>query len=165
MGLNPLQQFNVVTVVGMIVVFWVTFGALKVGFFNPVLDVIMARREKLDAGKAKLEEAAQVVEAARVEAEAVLSEAGREAEKIEREATEDAESRRQQELATAKAEAERVLADGRKDVVRLRKEEEARVREELVGCTTIACEKLVGKVDGRLVGSIVDKVMRAKLAT
>ncbi len=165
MGLNPLQQFNPVTVAGMIAIFWVTFAALKVVFFGPLLEVVMARREKLGEAKAKLDEAEAIVADAKAEAETMLTQADAEVEKVLRQTTDDAEDRRQQRIASAKAEVERLLADGRLEVAQVRQSEEAKVRTELVGCTTLACDKLVGKVDKRLVASIVDKVMRARLAT
>lgn len=165
MGLNPIQQLNAVTILGMIAVFWVTFVALKAIFFNPILDVVVARREKIAASRAKLCEADEVVQAARAEAEVILAEVDEQAEKIARETTEDAEAQRQEKVVAAKEESDRILAEGRIQVADVRKEEEEKVRHELVGCTKIACDKLVGKVDGRLVESIVDKVMRARLAT
>lgn len=165
MGLNPLEQFNAVTIIGMIVIFWMTFVALKITFFNPLLEVVVTRREKIAAAKEKMVEAEEIVAGARHEAEAMLAEADEEVEKITRESAEEVEALRQEKVVVAKEDAERVLAEGRVRVAEVRRDEEDKVREELVGCTTIACNRLVGDVDRRLVSSVVDKVMRAKLAT
>lgn len=164
MGLNPLEQFNAVTVIGMIVVFWATLFALKSVFYNPVLDIIVARRQKIAAAKAEVAKADLTVAAAQTEADRILAQSDEEVDKIAREAAESVEAQRQESSVAAKEEAERVLAAGRTHVVEVRKQEEAKVRTELVGCTTIACNKLIGKVDGRLIESVVDKVMRARLA-
>ncbi|RJQ53644.1 MAG: hypothetical protein C4521_07170 [Actinobacteria bacterium] len=164
MELNPLTQLNVVTIAGMIVVFWVTFVVLKVVFFNPLLDVVVARRKKVAEGRDRLAEAETILSRAGQEAERLLAEADSEVERIEGGAAEAAEAWRQERVAGAKEEADKVLVEGRDRIVRIRKKEEEKVREELVGCTTIACMRLVGKVDERLVGSIVDKVMRTRLS-
>ena len=165
MTLNPLAQINGVTIIGMIVIFWMTFIALKVVFYNPLLEVVVARRQKITAGAEKLAEAEQVTADARRGGEALLAEADAEVEKIAREAGEEAEAQRQEKIVAAKEEAEALLVEGRARVTQVRKAEEQKVREELVGCTTVACDKLVGGVEPRLINSIVDKVMRARLAT
>ncbi len=164
MELNPLNQIHGVTIVGMIVVFWVTFVLMKVLVFNPVLDVMIARRRKIAEGEAKLAEADSVLNAAREEADSLVADGEAQAETVQKEATEVAESRRQERLVAAKEEADALLSQGRAGVADIRAQEAAKVREELVGCTGIACRKLIGKVDDRLVASIVDKVMRARLA-
>ncbi len=164
MALNPIEQIRPVTIVGMITVFWVTFAALKRVFYGPVLEVMVRRRQKIADATEKVTEADALVASARQEAERILQEADTQVDKIGREAAEEVETERQEKLVAAKEEADQLLKDGRTRVGEVRKQEEAKVRSELVGCTTIACNKLVGKIDPRLIESVVDKVMRARLA-
>jgi hypothetical protein len=53
MGLNPLEQLNLVTMAAMAAIFLVTFFILRTVLFNPLIDVMEKRAGKLERSRAR----------------------------------------------------------------------------------------------------------------
>lgn len=159
MALNPLNQINLITIIALIALFVVTYFVLKRVFFNPYIEVMEKRSEKIADSHTRLLQALALKERAQNERERILAEAGEEAGRMTEEAKTEMAKEREAKVAQAQTEADKILAEKRAKVARLAESEQVKLKEDLFGCVNQTLTKLVGKVDQQALRSVVTKVL------
>lgn len=158
-----MNQLDVRVIAAVILIFALTYFALRKTFFEPLIDVMERRRARIEHAAAMRLESREAVEAARERAQALIAEAKRQAEETSRESRERTETERQAKLDEARARAEQLLVSGRAEIAEVRLAEQARVRDEAVDCVVLACHKILGRSDRSVVESTVDRLMARKV--
>ena len=162
MDLNPLEQLNWITMVAMAFIFLATYGILRKVFFTPFLTVMEKRAGKLEKARARYEEARSVTEQAQEEARRIAAEASQAAEQMHDEVKGEIARTRESKRATARTEAESILAMGREEVVRLKDEEQAKLKERLLTCSRQTLAKMIPEVSEETLRFVVNRVLAAR---
>lgn len=164
MTLDPVSQFNLVTIIGVIVVFVIALLVLRKTFFGPVIAVIERRDAKVEKGRRIRDEAARLVSDAQAEAERIGAEAATARKDAVSAIRADIATAREARLVEATAEADAIAAAGRVEVDALRESERGRMHESLTGCVIETLSSLLDEVDERRVRALVDQELAARAA-
>jgi len=163
-NLDPIHQLNLVTIVGVIVLFVITLLVLRRTFFRPLLGVMLERDAKIEQGRQIREEAERLVADAQLEADRIWTDsATRQEQRIAAIKAEIASSR-EARIAQGTAKAEGILASGREEVERLKESEHAEMRDSLATSVVETLSTLIGTVDERAVRALVDKQLAENAA-
>jgi F-type H+-transporting ATPase subunit b len=159
MDLNPLNQLNIFIIAATVVVFVATYLMLRRFFADKVVRVMEQRRVRCEVAEKLCQEAqASIAEAEQAAAELGTT-TGEEAEGIVQVAREKAQVEKGQALTEARKRTEELLREGRAEIEREKQAEIARVRTEAIECVGLACEKIVGEVEGDVVTATVDRAL------
>ncbi len=162
MGLNPLEQLNLITMAAMAAIFLATFLVLRKVFFIPLIDAMEKRAGKIERALARYREAEALAGKAREEAGRIAGEAAERAERLSEEVKEELAAIRETKRAQAGAEADAVLASGREEVARLKEAEQARLKEQLLACSKKTLAKMIPEVDEDTLRLVVSRVLAAR---
>jgi F-type H+-transporting ATPase subunit b len=162
MNLNPLEQLNLITMAAIAVIFLVTFFVLKTMLFNPLIDVMEKRDDKLKRARARYQEADVLIEQARVEAARITAEAAETAERFSEDIRSEVAGIQESKRTLANAEADKILASGRTEVERLKGSEQARLKEHLLTCSKQTLVKMIATVDEEALRLMVNRVLTAR---
>jgi F0F1-type ATP synthase membrane subunit b/b' len=160
MNLNPLTQINAITIVSIIVIFTVTYFALKIIYVDKYVDFMEARSQKISEGRgAGLEAEAKIVKA-KADAEEILRCARSEADDIAAQSRTEVYELREQRRIAATAKAEKLVDGGRGRLDKLKDKERALLESELAVCVW----RVVSKLDGNIKQDSVEAVVRRNMA-
>jgi F-type H+-transporting ATPase subunit b len=162
MNLNPLEQLNLITMAAIAAIFLVTFFVLKTMLFNPLIDVMEKRADKLKRSRARYREADVLIEQAREEAARIAAEAAETAERFSEDIRRELAGIQESKRILAGAEADKILASGRKEVERLKGSEQARLKEHLLTCSKQTLVKMISTVDEEALRLMVNRVLTAR---
>lgn len=162
MGLNPLEQLNLVTMAAMAAIFLATFFVLRTVLFNPLIDMMEKRAGRLERARARYQEADVLIEQAREEAAGIAAEAAETAERFSEDVRRELAGMRESKCALANAEAEQILARGREAVARLKEAEQARLKDHLLTCSKQTLVKMIPEVDEEMLRFVVNRVLAAR---
>ncbi len=162
MNLNPLEQLNLITMAAIAAIFLVTFFVLKTMFFNPLIDVMEKRADKLKRSRARYQEADALIEQAREEAARIAAEAAETAERFSEDIRRELAGIQESKRTLANAEADKILASGRTEVERLKGSEQARLKEHLLTCSKQTLVKMIATVDEEALRLMVNRVLTAR---
>jgi F0F1-type ATP synthase membrane subunit b/b' len=164
MGLNPLEQLNLITIVAIASIFLVTFFTLRKVFFTPLIDVMEKRAGKLERAHARYQEADALVEKAREEAKRIGAEAAETAAHLSEAVKGELTGIRESKRAQANAETEKIFARGREEIARLEETEQTRLKEQLLMCSRQTLIKMIHEVDEDSLRFVVNRVLTAREA-
>lgn len=159
MDLNPLNQLNVFIIVATMIVFAVTYFALRRLFADKVVRVMEERRVRCEIAEQMCQDAQATIAQAEEGAQALSNKTAEEAETLIQVAREKAQAEKAHALSEARKRTEVQLREGRSAIEKDKQTEIARVRTEAVECVNLACEKIVGDVEGDVVNTTVDRVL------
>ena len=162
MNLNPLEQLNIVTMAAMAAIFLVTFFVLRKVLFNPLIDVMEKRADKLESSRARYQEADALIVQAREEAVRIAVEAAETAERLSENVRTELAGVRESKRAQAGAEADKVLASGRAETECLKEAEQARLKDHLLTCSRQTLVKMIPTVDEEALRLVVNRVLVAR---
>jgi F-type H+-transporting ATPase subunit b len=162
MGLNPLEQLNLITMAAIAVIFLLTFFALKKVFFTPLIDVMEKRADKLMRAHTRYREANSLLEKAREEAKRIAAEAAETAAHLSEDVKGELTRIRDSKRAQTNAETEKILASGRVEVERLKATEQGRLKEHLLICSKQTLVKIIPTVDEEALRLVVNRVLTVK---
>ncbi len=162
MNLNPLEQLNLITMAAIAAIFLVTFFVLKTMFFNPLIDVMEKRSDKLKRSRARYREVDALIEQARVEAARIAAEAAETAERYSEDIRSELAGIQESKRILANAEADKILASGRTEVESLKGSEQARLKEHLLTCSKQTLVKMISTVDEEALRLMVNRVLTAR---
>lgn len=157
MNLNPLTQLNAITITSIVVIFSMTFFALKKIYIDKYVDFMEARVQDVSEGKAAGLEAETIIVAAKAEAEEILRDARKEADDIAAQTRTDGYDLREERRIAAMTEAEKLVAAGRDRLSKVKEKERALLESELVVCVWRVVSKLDGKIDRETVEAVVKR--------
>jgi F-type H+-transporting ATPase subunit b len=164
MSLDPISQLNLVTIVGVIVLFVITLLVLRKTFFGPLLGVMQKRDAKIEKGRQIRAEAERLIADAQLSAEQVRTDSAAKREQAIAAIRTDIAASRDARIARATAEDEAILAAGRDEVAKLRESEQARMRDSLTACVVETLSSMLETVNERRVREMVDKQLAEKAA-
>jgi F-type H+-transporting ATPase subunit b len=164
MSLDPISQLNLVTIVGVIVLFVITLLVLRKTFFGPLLGVMQKRDAKIEKGRQIRAEAERLIADAQLSAEQVRTDSAAKREQAIAAIRTDIAASRDARIARATAEDEAILAAGRDEVAKLRESEQARMRDSLTACVVETLSSMLESVNERRVREMVDKQLAEKAA-
>ena len=164
MSLDPIGQLNLITIVGVMVVFVLTMLVLRKTFFRPILGVMEKRNAKIEQGRLTREEAARTMADAQLRAEKVWTDSAAEKEQAVAAIEAGIASWREQRLTQSRAEADSILEAGRTEVESLRESEESRMRDSLTACVVETLSTMLDTVDERTVRAMVDNELSQQSA-
>jgi len=164
MVLNPLDQIHLITTLTTVVIFFLTLLVLRRIVFDPLIEVMERRREKIEAAAIRKARAEAQLQSAQRQADEAVTAAKAEAARMLIGVHEELAGIRREKMAKASTEAEAVLARGREEIAGLRAEEEARLAEELYASVERALTAMIGPVDERAVRLVVGRALAAKEA-
>jgi len=162
MNLNPLEQLNLVTMAAMAAIFLVTFFVLRTVLFNPLIDVMEKRANRLERSRARYQETDALIEQAREEAAGIAAGAAETAERLSEDVRRELAGIRESKRALANAEAEKILSSGRAETARLKGAEQARLKDHLLTCSRQTLVKMIPTVDEAALRLVVNRVLTAK---
>jgi F-type H+-transporting ATPase subunit b len=162
MLLDPLAQIDAVTIGAVAGIVLATMLALRRIFFGPLIEVMERRARRIEAARARRQEADDLLRDARLRAERLLAASRDEAAGIVDAAREDARRVSAARVAGASREAEAVLTRGREALEALRRSEEARLADELYACVGQALARMVGPVEERSLRFLVSRALATK---
>ncbi len=162
MGLNPLEQLNLMTMAAMAAIFLATFIILRKVFFIPLIAAMEKRAEKIERARARYGEADALIERTREEAEHITADATRTAERLAEEAKGEIVRVRDAKRSQASSEADNILARGREEVARLKEAEQARLKEELLVCSKQTLVKIIHEVDEDALRLVISRVLTSR---
>jgi F-type H+-transporting ATPase subunit b len=162
MGLNPLEQLNLVTMAAMAAIFLVTFFILRRVLFNPLIDAMEKRAGRLERSRARYQEADALIEQAREEAKEIAAKAAEVAERFSEDVRRELAGIRESKRALANAEAENILASGRAEVARIKGTEQSRLKDHLLTCSKQTLVKMIPAVDEEALRLVVNRVLTAR---
>ncbi len=162
MGLNPLEQLNLITMAALAAIFLATFIVLRKMFFIPLIRAMERRAGKIERAFARYREAEALAGKAREEAKRIVGEAAERAERLSREVKEELSTTRETKCALAGAEADAILAKGWEEVSRLQESEHARLKEQLLECSKKTLAKMIPEVDEDTLRLVVSRVLAAR---
>ncbi len=160
MNLNPLTQLNAITIVSIIVIFSITFFALKRIYFDRYVDFMEARAAKISVGRAAGLEAESIIVKATAEAEEIVRCARKEADEIVAQTKTEVYEVRERSRMAATAKAEKIVAAGRGRLQEVRDKENDLLENELVANVW----RIVAKLDGEIKREAVEAVVRRNIA-
>jgi F-type H+-transporting ATPase subunit b len=162
MGLNPLEQLNLVTMAAMAAIFLVTFFILRRVLFNPLIDAMEKRAGRLERSRARYQEADALIEQAREEAKEIAAKAAEVAERFSEDVRRELAGIRESKRALANAEAENILASGRAEAARIKGTEQSRLKDHLLTCSKQTLVKMIPAVDEEALRLVVNRVLTAR---
>ncbi len=162
MGLNPLEQLNLMTMAAMAAIFLATFLILRKVFFIPLIAAMEKRGEKIERARARYGEADALLEQAREEAGRISADATRTAERLAEEAKGEVVRVWDAKRAQANSEADAILAKGREEVASLKEAEQARLKKELLACSRQTLVKIIHEVDEDALRLVVSRVLTSR---
>ncbi len=162
MGLNPLEQLNLMTMAAMAAIFLAAFIVLRKIFFIPLITVMEKRDEKIERARARYGEAEALIKKAREEAGHITAEATETAERLAEEAKGEIVRVRDAKRAQAGSEADAILSRGREEVTRLKEAEQARLKEQLLACSRQTLVKIIHEVDDDALRLVVSRVLTSR---
>ncbi len=160
---NALLQFEPGLMIWTVVTFLVTFLALRLIAWKPILAVLDEREGRIRDSLAKAEQAQAESERAIAENKANMQAALRQSQELVAEAKQEAERVREQAREEARAEARKIMEDGRRQLETERRAALADLRQEAAGLAIKAAEQLLRKNLGdeenrQLVRSFLDQL-------
>jgi F0F1-type ATP synthase membrane subunit b/b' len=164
MSLDPISQLNLVTIVGVVVLFVITLLILNRVFFAPLLGVMQSRDAKIEKGRQIRAEAERLIAEAQLLAEQVRTDSAAERERAVTAIRADIAASRDARVARAMAEGEAILAAGRDEVAKVRASEQAKMRDSLTACVVETLSSMLERVDERAVRAMVDRQLAQKAA-
>lgn len=164
MGLNPLEQLNLVTMAAMAAVFLVTFFILRKVLFIPLIEVMEKRAVKLERAHARYQQAETLIRQAQDEAARISAEAAETAERFSADVKRELAGIRESKSALANTEAETILARGRAEAARIKGMEQARLKDQLLACSRQTLVKMIPTVDEDALRLVVSRVLTAREA-
>jgi len=159
MQLDPLQMLDLRVIGVCIGIVIVAYFVLRKWFFLPYIEVMQERAERIDKGRALLDEAKQITDGAAWEVASIQGKAKADAEEIERDSQERATTYRKEGMAAAVVEIDALLKKGRGEIAVQAEGEAAELRARAIECVALACERLVGARDDVLIESAVDRAL------
>jgi F0F1-type ATP synthase membrane subunit b/b' len=162
MGLNPLEQLNLVTMAAMAAIFLVTFFILRRVLFNPLIDVMEKRAGRLERSRARYQEADALIEQAREEAKGIAAKAAEVAERFSEDVRRELAGIRESKRALVNAEAENILASGRAEAASIKGPEQSRLKDHLLTCSKQTLVKMIPTVDEEALRLVVNRVLTAR---
>ncbi len=162
MNLDPLEQLNWITMASMAVIFLASLLVLRKMLFAPLIEVMERRAAKAEKARARYEEMALLREDAEKEARRITEEAAGTAGRLSDEVKAELAKVREARRAKAGAEAEDILLHGREDVARLRRTEQARLKEHLMTFSRQTLAKMISDVNEEALELIVNRVLAGK---
>jgi F0F1-type ATP synthase membrane subunit b/b' len=164
MGLNPLEQLNLVTMAALAAIFLATFFILKKVLFLPLIEVMEKRADKLERAHARYEQADALIRQAQEEAAKIAAEAAETAERFSADVKRELAGIREAKHALANAEAENILARGRAEAARIKGTEQSRLKDHLLACSRQTLLKMIPTVDEDALRLVVNRVLTAREA-
>jgi len=164
MGLNPLEQLNLVTMAAMAAIFLVTFFILRKVFFIPLIDVMEKRADRLERARVRYQQADALIKQAQEEAARIAAEAAETAERFSADVKRELAGIREAKRALANAEAEKILASGRAKAARIKGTEQSRLKEHLFACSRQTLVKMIPTVDEEALRLVANRVLTAREA-
>mgnify|MGYP006286496473 CR=1 FL=1 len=128
-----------------IVNFLILLIALRVFLWNPILQRIDERRERLEQEKEDAEAAAELRAEVEANREQMLEEAREEARGVIAEARTEAEQLKERALREADAEAERMVAEAREEAEEERNRVLGQMRGQIAALATAAAQRIIGE--------------------
>ncbi|RLC78424.1 MAG: ATP synthase F0 subunit B [Chloroflexi bacterium] len=113
--------------------------------YNPILNTLKARQERIQKGLEEAEKAQQKVAEAQAEAERILEEAKQRSQEILAQVTQQGEKMREEILAQAREEARRMIEKAREEIKRERELALAEVRRQAIDLAVLTARKIVGQ--------------------
>jgi F0F1-type ATP synthase membrane subunit b/b' len=162
MGLNPLEQLNLVTMAAMAAIFLVTFFVLRKVLFNPLIDVMEKRADKFERARAQYQQADALIKQAQEEAARIAAEAAETAERFSADVKRELAGTRESKRALANAEAENILLSGRAEAARIKGTEQSRLKDHLLACSKQTLVKMIPTVDEEALRLVVNRVLTAR---
>jgi len=162
MGLNPLEQLNLVTMAAMAAIFLVTFFVLRKVLFNPLIDVMEKRADKFERARARYQQADALIKQAQEEAARIAAEAAETAERFSADVKRELAGTRESKRALANAEAENILLSGRAEAARIKGTEQSRLKDHLLACSKQTLVKMIPMVDEEALRLVVNRVLTAR---
>jgi F0F1-type ATP synthase membrane subunit b/b' len=162
MGLNPLEQLNLVTMAAMAAIFLVTFFILRRVLFNPLIDVMEKRAGRFERSRARYQEADALIEQAREEAKGIAAKAAEVAERFSEDVRRELAGIRESKRALVNAEAENILASGRAEAASIKVTEQSRLKDHLLTCSKQTLAKMIPTVDEEALRLVVNRVLMAR---
>ena len=142
---NALLQFEPGLMIWTVVTFLVTFVALRLIAWKPILGVLDEREGRIRDSLAKAEQAQAEAERAIAENQANMEASLRRSQELVAEAKQQAERVRSQAREEARAEARKIMDEGRRQLEVERRAAIADVRQEAAGLAIRAAEQLLKK--------------------
>jgi F0F1-type ATP synthase membrane subunit b/b' len=161
MNLNPLTQINPITIVSTMVIFLVTYFALKKLYVDKYVEFIETRTREVSDGRAAGLEAEAITVKAKADAEEILRGARSEADDIAAQTRTDAYELREEHRLAAAGEAEKIVAGGRERLQTIKDKEQVLLETELVDCVWRVVSKLDGKIERTTVAAVVRRNIAA----
>ena len=159
MDLNPLNQLNIFIIAATVLVFVGTYLALRRIFADKVVRVMEERRIRCEVAEQLCQEAQASIAEAEQGATELAEKTADEAEGIVQVAREEAMVAKGKAISEARRQSEEELRACRQRIEQEKQAEIARVRTEAIECVNLACEKIVGQVEGDVVTATVDRAL------
>ena len=165
---NALLQFEPGLMIWTVVTFLLTFVALRLIAWKPILGALDEREKRIRESLAKAEEAKAQAERAIAENKANMEAALRKSQDLVTEARQQAEKVRAEAKEEARAEARKILEEGRRQLAVERQATFADLRHEAVNLAIRAAERLLKKNLGqhenrRLVEEFLDQLPKTRI--
>ena len=162
MALNPLEQINLITIAGLMLIFTATYLILRKILFLPLIQIMERRDLKISGGKETIARAEFLICDAQNKADSILAEARQEAEHIIETGSEDNARLREEKVKQASDEADRLLSKELEKMSLLRKSEQKRLEESLLFCVSKTLKKSIGYSNEKVIQSMVAKVLASR---
>ena len=159
LNLNPLTSIQPITIVLIILIFMATYFALRRVFVSPFLAVMEERERLFDEADETLAQADEIEQRARQDAEQILDEAAQDVERLRLESRARCDEYQHQRVGEAAASASAILEEGRGKIASQRAEQRERLRAQVTDCVGIACTRLLGRAEQKVVDEAVDRAM------
>lgn len=138
--------------------FLILFVILRAWVFNPIVDMLEKRRERIAQGLEDARVAEEAREKAEEEAEKILAQAQQDANKKVREATERAEEAAREVRAQAETDANEIRANASKEAELVQQEALRELRGQIASLAMAAAQKLIGEaLDEKRQRSLIDE--------
>ena len=159
LNLNPLTSIQPITIVLIILIFMATYFALRRVFVFPFLAVMEERERLFDDADEALAQADEIDRRAHEEADSILNEAAQYAEKCRLESKARCGDYQRQRVGEATESASGILEKGRAQIAAERAEQRERLRGQVTDCVGVACKRLLGGTESKVVDEAVDRAM------
>ena len=143
-GISALG-FNLPGLVAQLINFLILLIVLKLFLFGPIMRMLDQRKQRIEEGLVKSEEAATQAAASEQQSQQVLAEARAEAQRLLAGATESAAQLRTELEEQARADSERTRADAQASIQAERDQAIQALRTEFADLTITAAERVVGQ--------------------
>lgn len=163
LNLNPLTQIDPVLIASIVVIFVATLFALSRVFVKPYLAVIEEREHLFDEADEAYREAEDLEAAASQEAQQLLDDCAHECDEIRSGCHDRCEAYQRETMVKATADASAILEKGRAEIAEARTSQSEELRTQVAECVGIACTRLLGDSDSRVVDAAVDRAMARRM--